>query len=268
MTDDGGDTGHRRRLDVELVRRGLCRSRSAATTLVNAGDVLVDGVRALKPAQAVSEATVIRITGEQSAWVGRAAHKLDAALDLWAPEGLSVADRRCLDVGASTGGFTQVLLSRGARSVLALDVGHGQLAEEVRSDPRVSDRPGVNIRNVEPGELGAPFDVVVVDVSFISLTMVVPRLPALLTPAADVVVLVKPQFEVGREALGARGVVRSVRSRHDAVERVLHAAQEAGFATRGLTPSPITGEFGNVEYLAWLAHRLGTRAEPGTTTHT
>ncbi|GAA6526624.1 16S/23S rRNA (cytidine-2'-O)-methyltransferase TlyA [Intrasporangium sp. DVR] len=205
-----------------------------------------------KPSIPVSEEATLVVTAAVEQWVSRAAHKLLRALELWPIE---VAGRRCLDVGASTGGFTQVLLEHGAAHVTALDVGHGQLVEEVAADPRVVDLPGTNIRDVRPATLGRPFDVVVCDVSFISLTLVLPVLRPLVSDAGDLVVLVKPQFEVGRERLGRTGVVTS-RLEHHRVLRAVHStAGDLGLEVRRAAPSPIRGGDGNVEFLLWLVPR-------------
>ncbi len=246
---DAADTPQR--LDVELVRRGLARSRAQARDLVTAGGVLVDGRAAAKPSVAVSAHSLITVGSEPERWVGRAAYKLLAALEAFGPEGLTVNGCRCLDVGASTGGFTQVLLAHGATAVTALDVGHGQLAPEVASDPRVREWSGTNIRDVGAGDLDGPFDVVVADLSFISLRLVVGRLREQLREAGDAVLLVKPQFEVGRERLARTGVVTSDHERRRVVTDVLLAAGRAGLPPRGLVPSPISGAEGNRELLLW-----------------
>jgi 23S rRNA (cytidine1920-2'-O)/16S rRNA (cytidine1409-2'-O)-methyltransferase len=253
------------RVDAELVRRGLARSRGQATELIRAGRVRVDGTPALKPAQPVEPDTPIDIERlSTDADVGRGAAKLRLALaDLaegpnpadpparrgWRP--LVIAGRRAIDVGASTGGFTQVLLEAGASSVLALDVGHGQLARSIADDPRVDERSGVNVRQVDVAELGGPFDLLVADLSFISLTVVMPALAALAAPGADLLLLVKPQFEIGRDRLGADGVVRSEQQRQEAVDAVRTAAQRSGLSVLRVVASGLTGASGNVEYFLW-----------------
>lgn len=196
---------------------------------------------------------MIEVSDHAPRWVGRAANKLVAALTAFGPDGLGVAGRRCLDVGASTGGFAQVLLESGAAHVIALDVGTGQLAPEVASDPRVEERSGTTIRGLTADEIGGPVDLVVADLSFISLTIVIPTLPGLVAADGDVVLLVKPQFEVGRTALGKRGVVRSAASRRAALFAVMDAAQTAGLWPRDVIRSPVLGGEGNVEYLLWVA---------------
>ena len=239
------------RLDAELVRRGLARSRSQARDLVADGLVLVQGRPVTKPSAPVSTDAAITLTGEPDRWVGRAAYKLLHALDVFGAQGLLVSGRRCLDVGASTGGFTQVLLAAGAAAVVALDVGHGQLAAPVAADPRVVERSGTNIRDVAAGDLGDPFDIVVADLSFISLRLVLDGLRRQLADDGDAVLLIKPQFEVGRERLARTGVVTSDHERRRVVEVTVRAARDAGLRPRGLTTSPITGADGNREYLLW-----------------
>jgi 23S rRNA (cytidine1920-2'-O)/16S rRNA (cytidine1409-2'-O)-methyltransferase len=249
----------RRRLDAELGQRGLARSRAQARELVTAGAVLVDGEPATKPALPVAADTDISLAREPDHWVGRAAYKLLHALDTWPIE---VAGRRCLDVGASTGGFTQVLLERGAAQVTALDVGHDQLVESVATDPRVRERSGTNIRDVDAEELGGQFDLVVSDLSFISLALALPAMRPLVTDAGDLVVLVKPQFEVGRERLGRRGVVTSPHEHRRVLRDVATVAAEEGLHLQGATTSPITGADGNREFLFWLTPRPVPDAGP------
>lgn len=263
------------RLDTALVDRGLARSRTQAQTLIRDGCVRVEGRLVTKASSPVTPQHRLEVVTEAAAgdsawiargWVGRGALKLQHALDTWAGDGLSVAARRCLDVGASTGGFTQVLLEHGARSVVALDVGHDQLDPRLRSDPRVTDLPGTNVRSVTVDAVGGPVEVVVSDVSFISLRLVLPLLPVLVTDDADLVLLVKPQFEVGRAALGHGGVVRSPATRQRALDDVLRQAQESGLAVGGVERSPVVGGSGNVEYLLWLRPRrtgmMGWGLEP------
>ena len=210
------------------------------------------GVTAPKPATPVDGGTDIVLDDVGPRWVGRAAHKLLAALDAWGGEGLAVEGRRCIDVGASTGGFTQVLLEHGASHVVAVDVGHGQLARELAEDARVEDRPGTTIRGLAPADVGGPADLVVTDLSFISLTLVAAELAGLLTADGDLVALVKPQFEVGRSRLGRGGLVTGAEDREAAVAGVLDAFAAAGLHLHGLRPSPITGSTGNAEYLLWV----------------
>lgn len=241
------------RADLALVERGLARSRAQARDLITAGVVEVDGRGLDKPAARVTPAQEIRVTAAGERWVGRGAEKLLAALETFGPEGLTVAGRHALDAGASTGGFTQVLLRGGTTSVVALDVGHGQLAPEVAGDPRVRDLSGRSVRGLTAGDLGGPVDLVVADLSFISLALVMADLARVCQPGADLVVLVKPQFEVGRTRLGKNGVVRDPRDQRDAIRAVARAAADAGLAVRGLIDSPLLGGHGNREFLLWLA---------------
>jgi 23S rRNA (cytidine1920-2'-O)/16S rRNA (cytidine1409-2'-O)-methyltransferase len=253
------------RLDTALVGRGLARSRTQAQALVRDGRVTVDGRVVTRSSTPVHEAQEVRVQpadeGSGSSWitqgwVGRGALKLRYAVEQWGPLGLRVEGRRCLDVGASTGGFTQVLLAHGAAHVVALDVGHGQLDPRVAADPRVTDLPGTNIRSTTRSTIGGPVDVAVCDVSFISLQHVLPPLRPLCSDGADVVVLVKPQFELGRDRLGHDGVVRSVEQREAVLGSVLRTASEHRFAVGGILRSPLVGATGNVEYLLWL-HAAG-----------
>jgi 23S rRNA (cytidine1920-2'-O)/16S rRNA (cytidine1409-2'-O)-methyltransferase len=243
------------RLDVELVARGLARSRGQARDLVKGGSVRVDGSAATKVSTPVRADQSLEVAVGFEGWVSRAAYKLVAALDAFGPGGLSASGKRCLDVGAAAGGFTQVLLRQGAREVVALDVGHGQLADELAGDPRVIERSGVNIRDARAGDLGGPAELLVADLSFISLRLVLPVLRDLVEPTGDLVLLVKPQFEVGRERLGKGGIVRSAGSRARAIEEVVAAATQAGLNAKALRGSPIRGATGNAEYLLWLTPR-------------
>jgi len=244
-------TAARVRLDAELVRRGLARSREQAGELVAAGRVTVAGQRAAKAATQVSRDAPIAIadTGEPG-YVSRGGHKLAGALAVFGPAGLAVAGRDCLDAGASTGGFTDVLLRAGAAHVVAADVGYGQLAWSLRTDPRVTVLDRVNVRTLE-NVTPAP-GLVVADLSFISLTLVLPALVACAEADADFVLLVKPQFEVGKGRVGSGGVVREAANRADAVRRVTGAASELGLGVLGVTASPLPGPAGNVEYFVWL----------------
>lgn len=247
------ETTHR--LDVELVTRGLCRSRGQARELVQAGSVLLDGSPARKVSTPVRAGQSLELAAGVQGWVSRAAYKLVAALEAFGPDGLSVAGKRCFDVGAAAGGFTQVLLRHGATEVVAIDVGHNQLAEELVGDPRVIERSGVNIRDVCAGDLGGPAELIVADLSFISLRLVLAVLNELVEPSGDLVLLVKPQFEVGRERLGKGGIVRSAVNRARVIEEVVAAATSAGLTTKALRGSPIRGANGNAEYLLWLTPR-------------
>lgn len=238
------------RADAALVERGLARSRAVARELIQAGQVTAAGRPVTKPAAPVDPAEVA-VAGDVQQWVGRAAYKLIGALEKFA---VPVEGTRCIDVGASTGGFTQVLLEHGAREVVALDVGHGQLAEPVRSDARVIERSGINVRDTRPDDVGGPADIVVADLSFISLRLVLDRLAALTSADGNLITLVKPQFEVGRERLARTGVVSSPRERHRVLRDVLELVPRVGLYPHGLATSPIAGGTGNREYLLWARH--------------
>jgi 23S rRNA (cytidine1920-2'-O)/16S rRNA (cytidine1409-2'-O)-methyltransferase len=247
-------TAARVRLDAELVRRGLARSREQAGELVAAGRVTVAGQPAAKPATQVTRDAPISIAGTgEPGYVSRGGHKLAGALAAFVPAGLVVAGRACLDAGASTGGFTDVLLRAGAAHVVAADVGYGQLAWSLRTDPRVTVLDRVNVRTLDRVEGITPEPALVVaDLSFISLTLVLPALVACAVPDADFVLLVKPQFEVGKGRVGAGGVVRDTADRSAAVKRVTGAAGQLGLGVLGVTASPLPGPAGNVEYFVWL----------------
>ena len=243
------------RLDAELVRRKLARSREHARTLIEAGRVTVDGVTAAKPATQVATgaALVVQEDAADPGYVSRGGHKLAGALAAFTPRGLRVAGRRALDAGASTGGFTDVLLRAGAAEVFAVDVGYGQLAWSLRSDERVRVKERTNVRDLTLEHLdGKPAELVVGDLSFIPLGLVLPALIRCATPEADFVLMVKPQFEVGRERLGSGGVVRSPRLRAEAVATVGAQAARLGLGALGVTASPLPGPSGNVEYFLWL----------------
>lgn len=240
------------RLDAALVAQGLARSRGQARDLIDGGRVTVNGRPAAKASLPVGPDDTL--AAETDPWVSRAAHKLLGALDA---SGTEVAGCRALDAGASTGGFTQVLLARGAEHVTAVDVGHGQLAEPVASDPRVTSHEGLNLRDLTPAHVAAPVDLVVADVSFISLTLLVAPLRSVARDGAVALLMVKPQFELGRAALDSRGVVADPARVPEAAELVARAAAEAGWREvwRGLSPLP--GESGNREVFLKLV------AEPG-----
>jgi 23S rRNA (cytidine1920-2'-O)/16S rRNA (cytidine1409-2'-O)-methyltransferase len=244
-------TPPRARLDAELVRRGLARSREQAGELVAAGLVAVAGQRAAKPATQVARDTPITVTESgEPGYVSRGGHKLAGALAAFVPAGLVVQGRACLDAGASTGGFSDVLLRAGAAHVVAADVGYGQLAWSLRTDPRVTVMDRVNVRTLD--RVSPVPGLVVADLSFISLTLVLPALIACAAPDADFVLLVKPQFEVGKGRVGAGGVVRETTDRSAAVHRVTAAAGQLGLGVEGVTASPLPGPAGNVEYFLWL----------------
>jgi 23S rRNA (cytidine1920-2'-O)/16S rRNA (cytidine1409-2'-O)-methyltransferase len=242
-------TSPRVRLDTELVRRGLARSREEAGELVAAGLVAVAGQQAAKPATQVARDAAIVVTDPgEPRYVSRGGRKLAGALAAFAE--LSVAGRQVLDAGASTGGFTDVLLRAGAAHVVAADVGYGQLAWSLRTDPRVTVLDRVNVRTLGP--VTPVPDLVVADLSFISLTLVLPALVAAAAPDADFVLLVKPQFEVGKDRVGPGGVVRDTTDRSAAIRKVSQAAGQLGLGVRGITASPLPGPAGNVEYFLWL----------------
>jgi 23S rRNA (cytidine1920-2'-O)/16S rRNA (cytidine1409-2'-O)-methyltransferase len=244
----------RTRLDAELVRRGLARSRDQAAALVSAGRVEVRGAPARKPAALVDPADAVRVleSREEDEYVSRGGHKLAGALATFAAGGLTVDGRRCLDAGASTGGFTDVLLRAGAAEVVAVDVGYGQLAWSLRTDPRVRVVDRVNVRTLAVEQIGGPVGLTVADLSFISLRLVLPALVACTEPDGDLVPMVKPQFEVGRERVGAGGVVRDCALRTEAVLAVARVAAALGWRTAGVTPSTLPGPSGNVEFFLWL----------------
>ncbi len=239
------------RLDAELVRRGLARSREQAAELISGGRVAVAGLTAGKPATQVGRDAAITVSGGTGPqYVSRGGHKLAGALAAFG--GLTVAGRRCLDAGASTGGFTDVLLRAGAAHVVAVDVGYGQLAWALRGDPRVTVLERVNVRELQPAQVAPPPGLVVADLSFISLATVLPALVSCAAPDADFVLLVKPQFEVGKGRVGPGGVVRDPALRAEAVSGIAQAAACRGLGVAGITASPLPGPAGNVEYFLWL----------------
>ena len=238
------------RLDAELVRRGLARSREHAVDLIEARQVLVGGIPATKPATQVNPETSIKLAGVRDDFVSRGGHKLAGELDAF-PD-IKTEAKVCLDAGASTGGFTDVLLKRGVAKVIAVDVGYGQLAWELRNDPRVKVLDRTNVRHISPEIIGERIALIVADLSFISLTMVIPALKSVSTDETDYLVMVKPQFEVGREKLGAGGVVRDSQLRKQAIVDVANSAFELGLGCLGVCASPLPGPAGNVEYFLWL----------------
>ena len=236
------------RLDQLVAERGLAPSRERARALILAAQVSVEGRVISKAGTQVETDVEIALLGHEHEWVGRGGLKLAHALDTF---GIDVTGREALDIGASTGGFTDVLLKRGASRVVALDVGHNQLDWALRSDPRVVVVERFNARRLSPADIPAPVDIVCIDVSFISLRLILPAVPPLLRPGADVVVLVKPQFEAGRTEVG-RGVIRDPAIHARVVDEVSAAAAAVGLTPRATTPSPITGQKGNVEFLLHL----------------
>ena len=240
------------RLDAELVRRGLARSREQAAQLIADGRVQVRGVLATKSATGVDADVGIRVVEDDGdpGYASRGGHKLAGALAAF-PQ-LSVAGKRCLDAGASTGGFTDVLLRNGARHVVAVDVGYGQLTWALRSDERVEVHDRTNVRELRPEDIGGAVELVVADLSFISLRLVLPALVGCVEAGGDILPMVKPQFEVGRDRLGSGGVVRDPELRADAVLDVVHAARALGWHPAGVVRSPLPGPSGNVEFFIWL----------------
>jgi 23S rRNA (cytidine1920-2'-O)/16S rRNA (cytidine1409-2'-O)-methyltransferase len=245
----------RARLDAEIVRRGLAPSRERAAALVAAGRVRIAGQTAVKPATGVTRDDPVVIEPDPDGtptYASRAGHKLAHALETFAPAGLTVAGLKVLDAGAATGGFTDVLLRNGATQVVAVDVGYGQLVWELQNDPRVVVVDRTNVRTLTPELIGGPADLATADLSFIGLGLVLPALLACVRLGASLVVLVKPQFEVGRELLGPGGVVRDPALRAQAVRDVAGSAATLGLGVRGVVASPLPGPAGNVEYVLWL----------------
>jgi 23S rRNA (cytidine1920-2'-O)/16S rRNA (cytidine1409-2'-O)-methyltransferase len=249
----------RLRLDAELVRRGLARSREHASDLITDGRVKVSGAVATKPATGVTTDVAIVVTDDPDKpdYVSRGGHKLAGALAAFGPLGLSVEGRRCLDAGASTGGFTDVLLRAGAAEVVAVDVGYGQLAWSLQSDERVHVYDRTNIRDLTQELIGGPVEVVVGDLSFISLRLVLSALLGVTSDDGHLALMVKPQFEVGKDRVGKGGVVRDLELRVEAVADVAAAAAAKGWGAQAVTTSPLPGPSGNIEYFLWLR-----KAEP------
>lgn len=241
----------RRRLDAELVRRSLARSRDEARELVDSGRVKLNGTPASKVATQVEDSASIVVTRDDDdpGYVSRGAHKLAGALDA---TGLDPQELRCLDAGASTGGFTDVLLRRGAAHVVAVDVGYGQLAWSLQQDERVTVLDRTNVRTLGPSDIGGVVDLVVGDLSFISLALVLPALASCVQPNGSMLLMVKPQFEVGRDRLGSGGVVRDPALRAEAVSTIAQHAAELGWGVDAVTASPLPGPAGNVEYFLLL----------------
>jgi 23S rRNA (cytidine1920-2'-O)/16S rRNA (cytidine1409-2'-O)-methyltransferase len=254
------------RLDAALVARGLARSRGHARDLIGHGVVRVGDEVAVKGSRPVQDDDVVVVDAGSEAldpsWVSRAAGKLIGALEDLPGGGPRITGARAADVGACTGGFTQVLLRRGASSVVAIDVGHDQLAQALKNDPRVVDLSGRNIRDLTASDIGGVVDLLVADVSFISLSLIMGRLSALVRPGGDLMLLIKPQFEVGREGLDGRGVVRPGHWRDAALRSVLTEAVGEGLVLRGLVVSRTLGQDGNTEYVAWLSRPAAPDVAP------
>ncbi|WP_375498988.1 TlyA family RNA methyltransferase [uncultured Jatrophihabitans sp.] len=256
------------RLDAELVRRGLARSREHAATLIAEGRVELRGVTASKPATGVDGDASVRVRSDDNDpnYASRGGHKLAGALAAF-PQ-IVVTGRRCLDAGASTGGFTDVLLRSGAAHVVAVDVGYGQLAWSLRTDQRVEVMDRTNVRTLDANTIGGPAGLTVADLSFISLPIVLPALTSCTAPDGDLLPMVKPQFEVGRERLGAGGVVRNPQHRAAAVVHVAGVAAGLGWSAQGVTRSPLPGPSGNVEFFLWLRRTDGEGLSPEEITAT
>jgi 23S rRNA (cytidine1920-2'-O)/16S rRNA (cytidine1409-2'-O)-methyltransferase len=240
------------RLDRLLLERGLAESREKAQAVIFAGQVLVNGLRQDKAGSLVQEDAAIRILGETLRYVSRGGLKLEAALKEF---DLDVSGKTALDVGASTGGFTDCLLQHGCKKVYAVDVGYGQLAWKLRQDPRIVVIERTNIRQIEPSFIPEKADLAVIDVSFISLEKVIPPAMQFLTANAELIALIKPQFEVGKEQVGKGGIVRNEAARNAVVDRIVAFVREQGFDVMGVMPSPITGQDGNVEFLLHAVRR-------------
>lgn len=249
----------KKRLDVLLFEKGLCPSRERAKTAIMEGIVYIAGQKAGKAGDMVDENAELEVRGNDNAFVSRGGKKIEKALNYFAidPSGLTV-----MDVGASTGGFTDCLLQQGASKVFAIDVGYGQLAWKIRSDPRVVVMERTNIRYVTPEDLGEPLDLSVVDVSFISLKIVLPAIQKLLKPTGQVLCLIKPQFEAGKENVGKKGVVRDPAVHADVLQSFLALADSLHFTVRNLTFSPVKGPEGNIEFLAHLSMQPGQAQIP------
>jgi len=251
----------RRRLDAELVRRKIARSREQAVEWIKAGRVEVGGFVAKKPATIVEPDVSIKVAhADEDDWASRGAHKLLGALEAFEPLGLSVDGKRALDAGASTGGFTDVLLRRGAREVVAVDVGYGQLVWRLQNDERVTVLDRTNIRHLTRELMDGPADLMVGDLSFISLELVLPAIAECMSDGADLLPMVKPQFEVGKDRLGSGGVVRSPELREEVTFDVARKSLELGLSCKAAAASPLPGPSGNVEYFLWLVRDGGASA--------
>lgn len=246
------EAANMKRLDQALVARQYVSSRTAAVRHIQAGEVVVNGKQVTKPATKVRDDDVIQLITTGPQYASRAGHKLAGALEVF--HTVNVSGARCLDAGASTGGFTDVLLQRGAQHVVAVDVGHDQIVQRLRIDPRVEVHEGVNVRYLDLELIGEPVQIVVADLSFISLQLVIESLVAVSAPGAHLILMVKPQFEIGRERLPKTGVVLDPTQRREAVLGVVEAALQQGLAPQGLTASPLPGQDGNKEFFFWATH--------------
>ncbi|WJZ02541.1 TlyA family RNA methyltransferase [Corynebacterium freiburgense] len=251
----------RRRLDAELVRRKIARSREQAVEMIRDRRVFVGGILAVKPATIVDDQASIRVAeGADEDWASRGAHKLLGALAAFAPMGLSVRGKKVLDAGASTGGFTDVVLRNDAREVIAVDVGYGQLVWRLQNDDRVHVLDRTNVRTLTLEQTQGPCDFMVGDLSFISLRLVLPAIVECMSEGADLLPMVKPQFEVGKDRLGSGGVVRSPELRAKVTREVAEFAGTLGLSLKGVVASPLPGPSGNVEYFLWLIKDGGKNA--------
>ena len=250
---------HKERLDVLLVSLGLAESRAKAQATIMAGEVYVNGQKADKSGMEVDITSNVEVRGSACPYVSRGGLKLEKALRNF---GVDPTGYVCSDSGASTGGFTDCLLQQGASKVFAIDVGYGQLAWKIRNDPRVVVMERTNIRYVTPEDLGQPLDLSVIDVSFISLSLVLPVVKTLLKPTGQVLCLIKPQFEAGRDKVGKKGVVRDAAVHEEVLRNFISLAKSLGFTIRNLTFSPVKGPEGNIEFLAHLSLQPGEDAYP------
>ena len=249
LANSRGDLGqNKQRLDTLVAERGLAESRERAKRLILAGEVIVSGSNQVKPGQLISLDAEI-VVKQPPRYVSRGGLKLEKALQVFQ---VDVRDSVAVDVGASTGGFTDCLLQYGARFVYAVDVGHGQLAWKIRQDPRVCVIEGTNIRTIDVNRLGLPVEIGVVDVSFISLQKVLPVIIQIVNPMGDVLALIKPQFEAGRQHVGKGGVVRDVRIHVQVLRDLIQFVRGLGLSVMGISYSPIRGPAGNIEYLIWF----------------
>lgn len=248
------------RLDALLVEKGLAGSRERAKRMIMAGEVLADGQKLDKAGANVSPEAEIRLLGHDIPYVSRGGLKLEKAIQKF---GVELEGKTAADIGASTGGFTDCMLQNGAKKVYAIDVGYGQLAWKLRTDQRVVNMERTNIRYVTPEDIGEPIDFASIDVAFISLDKVLPVAYSLLSPVGEVVALIKPQFEAGRDKVGKKGVVRDPLVHEEVIRKVLQLSLDLSFIPRALTYSPVKGPEGNIEYLIWLSKDMGTVAGAG-----
>ncbi len=243
------------RLDMELVERGIAASRARAQELIKAGQIKLEGITCIKPSKQVNVNSVITMEGEGLAYVGRGGLKLERALELCS---IDLKGKICMDVGASTGGFTDCMLQKGAEKVYAVDVGHGQLAEKLRKDCRIVNLEGTDIRTLDVQLVQEPVDFISVDVSFISLRLILPHMKRFLRKGSMAAVLIKPQFEAGKENIGKNGLVKSRKVHMDVLVRITKEFVRNGFSLIALCPSPVKGGSGNIEYLAVISNACNT----------